>query len=259
MAYTKEEIFYKIVEARSDLKSKGYDVFYIALYGSQNYWIDTDSSDVDLKAIVIPTLSELVSQTKPTSKVYNYEWGQVEVKDIRNYIESAVKVNVNFIELLNTEYCLSDDWKAAETLKSFYKRLLDSQWQIYLRACLWMQEQKFHALRHPFPSKLDVIERFGYDPKQLCHIIRLALLMERYRKWNYSLVHTWEERDFLISVKNWYFTNKMADKVAEDWMCIARKVVDEYTIPSTFDTKKKLIDFSRNIIINRISQWLNEN
>lgn len=45
-----------------------------------------------------------------------------------------------------------------------------------------MQEQKFHALRHPFPSKLDVIERFGYDPKQLCHIIRLALLMERYRK-----------------------------------------------------------------------------
>lgn len=259
MRYTKEDIFYKIVEARSDLKSKGYDVFYIALYGSQNYWIDTASSDVDLKAIVIPTLAQLVSQTKPTSTVYNYEWGQVEVKDIRNYIESAVKVNVNFIELLNTEYYLSDDWKAAETLKSFYKRLLDSQGQIYLRACLWMQEQKFHALRHPFPSKLEVIERFGYDPKQLCHIIRLTLLMERYIKWDYSFIHTWEEKDFLIEVKNGYFTDKLAGMVAEEWIARAKKVVDEYTTPPTFDTKQKLIEFSRNIIINRISQWLKEN
>lgn len=263
--YTKEQIFDKMVQVNSELKSKGFDVFYIALYGSQNYGIDTETSDIDLKAIIIPTLEQLVRQTKPTSTVFNYEWGQVEVKDIRNYIESAVKVNGNFIELLNTEYYLSPYQKEAEVLRSFYSRLLDSQWEIYLRACQWMVMQKFHALRHPFPSKLDVIGTYGYDPKQLCHIIRLTLLMERYLNKDYSFIHTDVEKDFLINVKNGLFLNSEADEVAEGWIANSKKIIEEYTTPSTFETKTQLIEFSRNIIINSIknekanqSNWGNE-
>lgn len=74
-------------------------------------------------------------QTKPTSKIYEYQGGQIEVKDIRNYIESAVKVNVNFIELLSTPYFYSPDMENAMKLRSFFKPLLDEQGEIYLRAC----------------------------------------------------------------------------------------------------------------------------
>ena len=105
-SYTDTQIHEKLKEAYDEL-SKEYNVFYIALYGSQNYNLQTENSDLDFKAIIIPTLEDLVNQNKPTSKVYMYDWGQIEVKDIRNYIESAVKVNVNFIELLNTEYYYS--------------------------------------------------------------------------------------------------------------------------------------------------------
>lgn len=40
--------------------------------------------------------------------------------------------------------------------------------------------EKYSALRHPYPSIVHKIERFGYDPKQLHHIIRLHTIMERY-------------------------------------------------------------------------------
>lgn len=37
--------------------------FFIALYGSQNYQLDTENSDVDSKMLVIPTLDDLIRGT----------------------------------------------------------------------------------------------------------------------------------------------------------------------------------------------------
>lgn len=234
------------------VQSKWYRVFYVALYGSQNYGIDTPSSDFDWKAIVVPSLEDLISQTKPTSKVYEYEWGQIEVKDIRNYIESAVKVNVNFIELLNTEYFYSEDMPNAMKLRSFFKPLLDEQGEIYLRACRWMMEQKFHALRHPYPSKLDVLGKFGYDPKQLCHIVRLHRLMWRYTCWDYSFMHEWWEKSFLIDIKRWMVPNEKVDAWASAHMLEADVHIKRYEQKPTFNAKKSLIEFSRDIIYQYI-------
>ena len=41
-----------------------------------------------------------------------------------------------------------------------------------------MEKQK--ALCHPYPATMDKIERFGYDPKQLHHILRLEEFMTRW-------------------------------------------------------------------------------
>lgn len=250
--YTKEQIHDKMKEVNIEL-SKTYNVFYIALYGSQNYWIDTEHSDLDFKAIIIPTLEDLVNQTKPTSKVLEYDWWQVEIKDIRNYIESAVKVNVNFIELLSTEYYHSI-YTEAEEFRSFFKPLLDEQGIIYLRACYWMIMQKFHALRHPFPSKMEVIEKFGYDPKQLCHIVRLTKLIERYvKRKDYSFFHKLDERLHLMSLKRDKMSEKDVDTIVEGNLKYAQLLIDSYQKEPTFKTKYKLIQFSRDLIIKTIT------
>jgi len=253
--YTPDKIHEKLREVYYEL-SKEYNVFYIALYGSQNYNLQTANSDLDFKAIIIPTLEELVNQNKPTSKVYTYDWWQVEVKDIRNYIESAVKVNVNFIELLNTEYYYAKTDKESDEFRSFFKPLLDEQGEIYLRACQWMILQKWHAFSHEYPSKIDVIKKYGYDPKQLCHIVRLRMLMERYLEGNYSFTHEGSEALSLTAIKNWIFPLDSARAQALRELDLVKDIVDNYKVKPTFETKYKMVKFSRDIIINSIKLWL---
>lgn len=250
----------KLEDVYKELQEKyGYDVFYIALYGSQNYNLQTENSDLDFKAIIIPTLEDLVRQTKPTSKVYMYEWGQVEVKDIRNYIESAVKVNINFIELLTTEYWYSEKWFYASTMRDFFEPLLKEQGEIYLRANLGMIMQKYHAFSHPFPSKLAVIEKFGYDPKQLCHIVRLRILMERYLEGNLSYIHEWDQRDYLIHLKSGSIVLENAIAIATFNIAVAEKIIKEYKTKPVFDVKYEMIEFSRRIIIESITNTICKN
>jgi hypothetical protein len=229
-----------------------YTPYYLGLYWSQNYWLDTEKSDFDFKCIILPTLEDLVSQRKPVSKVLEFEWGQIDLKDIRTYIESAVKVNINFIEILSTEYYL---WDA--NIRKFFTPLLDEMGWQYLRACLGMLHQKFHALKHPFPSKEYEIKTFWYDPKQLCHILRLRLLMQRYLKWNYNYSHKWIEKDVLINFKNWIKDLERAEIIAREELILAMNIVDTYEWEDVYFTKHKLIEFSRQVIIDNIRK--NEN
>lgn len=227
----------------NEVEKLWYNPYYLWLYWSQNYWIDTESSDFDFKCIIIPTLDDLIKERKPTSEVIEFEWGQIEIKDIRNYIDSAVKVNVNFIEILNTEYYLWD-WE----IRKFFTQLLKEMWLQYLRACRWMMEQKWNALEHRYPSKEVVIDKFWYDPKQLCHIIRLRKLMKRYINNNYNFTHSWEEKDLLIDVKKWCHNLIIARKIAETERVNADFILKNYKWVDIYNAKKDMIKFSQEKI-----------
>lgn len=64
-------------EQMSSLKNKGFNVAYICVYGSQNYGLDLYqddySSDIDLKAVIIPTLDNLINNTRPVSEIHKFE------------------------------------------------------------------------------------------------------------------------------------------------------------------------------------------
>lgn len=76
----------------------------IFLYGSQNYGISTENSDVDTKAIIIPTVKDLCLG-KPVSREIHFDNGEhCEIKDIREMVKMFAKQNVNFIEILFTDY-----------------------------------------------------------------------------------------------------------------------------------------------------------
>lgn len=77
----------------------------IFVYGSQNYSIATETSDVDTKAILVPTLEELCLG-KPVSRELHLDNGEhCEVKDIRELVKMFRKQNINFLEILYTDYC----------------------------------------------------------------------------------------------------------------------------------------------------------
>ena len=78
----------------------------VFLYGSQNYGIATENSDVDTKAILVPTIRDLCLKNKPVSREMHLENGEhCEVKDIREIKNMFLKQNINFLEILYTDYC----------------------------------------------------------------------------------------------------------------------------------------------------------
>ena len=80
-------------------------VFYCGLYGSQNYGLNTDDSDVDTKCMVLPPFRDVVLGRKMVSTDLADPYGALcNVKDVRAMFDNFFKGNVNFVEVLYTEY-----------------------------------------------------------------------------------------------------------------------------------------------------------
>jgi hypothetical protein len=92
------------------------------------------------------------------------------------------KQNVNFIETLFTRWY----WAAPEysvewhKLRAMANRIAFADPAKSINCMIGMAKEKEHALCQPYPSKVAIIEKYGFDPKQLMHILRLALLMEEF-------------------------------------------------------------------------------
>lgn len=137
-------------------------VFY---QGSGNYGLDYEGSDVDTKCVVIPTIQQLVNEEK-TSKTYvrsNDE--HIDFKDIRVMLETFRKSNLNFLEILYTKYYIinpiyAEEWnKLVKARDSIVKMNLPS----LIKSMKGIASEKYHALEHRYPSRMHVIEKWGYD------------------------------------------------------------------------------------------------
>lgn len=94
-----EEHKKKVLEYYSEEQILG-----IFVYGSQNYNLATDKSDVDTKAIIIPSLENLAIDPVKTKEVQVNEEEHCEIMSIMHLIDNFKKQNINFIEILYTEY-----------------------------------------------------------------------------------------------------------------------------------------------------------
>ena len=156
------------------------ELFCLVLQGSQNYGLDlyTDEykSDIDTKVIVIPSLEEIVMNKKPISTTYicpNNE--HIDIKDIRLYFENFKKQNINFLEILFSEFYIINEKYHDLWDELVADRELVAHYNINqaLRCMAGMLMEKKKALCHPYPTLIEKIEKYGYDGKQLHHIIRM--------------------------------------------------------------------------------------
>ena len=148
----------------------------IFLQGSQNYGLDLPTSDVDTKLLVVPSLYDLAMNSKPVSTTHIRENDEhTDIKDIRPYIQLFRKQNTNFLEILFTEY-----YKIFNGFDYEWCRLVQQREAIArlnprraMHSMIGIAAQKFHAMEKPFEGKKDVLEKYGYDPKQLHHLCRM--------------------------------------------------------------------------------------
>lgn len=162
----REDIFKELVNRKKILEEKGYDVLYIGLYGSQNYNLNDEESDIDVKAIILPSLHDIIFR-KVTSKTIECKNGNIDVKDLLTFYDVIKKGNFSYIEAIQTEYSIGDKY-----IKDLFSKV-----KINLKSVLGAMYEKRKALTHEYPSKLEEFEKWGYDPKQHHHILRLYDLL----------------------------------------------------------------------------------
>ena len=151
--------------------------------GSQNYGLDYEGSDIDTKCIVLPTLEDLIFNRKPVSTTHvlpNEE--HLDLKDVRLYFQTFRKQNLNFMEILFTKYKIVNP-----TYEPMWNRLIENNEQIArynpvgaVKTMKGIALEKYHALEHRYPSKVELIDTWGYDGKQLSHLIRVDEYLARY-------------------------------------------------------------------------------
>ena len=173
--------------------------------GSTNYGLDTKESDVDTKLIVLPSWEDIVFAKDPISKTYiraNEE--HIDFKDIRLMFKTFRKQNINFLEILFTKYRIINPkyakfWEVIDA-----NRELIAHYDTYraLSTMRGMAYEKYHAMEHPYPSKIELIKKYGYDGKQLSHMVRLEEFITRYIKgvpYAECLIST--QREWLVDLK----------------------------------------------------------
>ena len=265
----KEMIMKRVQEHYDHLISRGFNVAFVALQGSQNYGLDiyTDeyTSDIDTKAVIIPTLRDIALGEAPFSTTLVLENNEhIDVKDIRMMREMWKKQNISYLELLFTEFKIvnpkyasitSDLYANADEIAAFNHIAL-------FKGIKGMALEKQKALCHPYPNTIAKIEKYGYDPKQLHHILRLFEVVASLRDGE-SLRDCFisGNRDLLIKVKCGLFTLEDALKISESFVRQVSGICDtlaaEYR-PINEGIKPFLDTITLNYIETSIRQELSE-
>lgn len=221
----------------------------VFLQGSQNYGLDYKGSDIDTKCIVLPTLEDLIFNRKPVSTTHvlpNEE--HLDLKDVRLYFQTFRKQNLNFMEILFTKYKIVNP-----TYEPYWDRLVQNNEQIArynpvgaVKTMKGIAMEKYHAMEHRYPSKVDIIDKWGYDPKQLSHLIRVREYLSRYiRGESYADCLQTRIARHLVFVKRTdklYYSLTDAREIAEEELRLVVEMSDKFAEEHKNDSVDKRVD-----------------
>lgn len=252
MATKDLKISERLKEDFDSVTSLGYNVLGVFLQGSQNYQLDYEGSDIDTKAIIIPSFEDFVLNKKPVSTtLIRDDNSHIDLKDIRLMHDCFRKQNINFIEILFTKYKYINP-----EYTTLYQPMFDNNEKIAhynnyaaINCIAGMVYEKHKAMEHPYPTLKDKIEKYGYDNKQLHHIVRCEEFLNRYISgvpYAECLIPT--EPQHLINIKAEYLYS------LEEARQMANNI--EYAVKVTkqmyMDTHEVAIDHEVDAIMNDV-------
>lgn len=261
------------------LENGKYRPIYIALQGSQNYNLETENSDIDSKVITLPSLSQIIKNGKPTSFTHVRDNNEhIDMKDVRLMFDCFKKQNINFIEILFTDYyfIMDDKYKSLlEELRNHAEDIAVLNPYRAIKCMKGMAFEKYHALCHPYPAKIDIINKYGYDGKQLHHLLRLEHFLDMY---NYMITSpdaevkyknilrsgfiSYSKRDDLKLIKENKFysldeAKEVAEKTLQSVITLADNACASLKDENNKETEKLLDDILYKIVKQSLSDELN--
>lgn len=236
------------------ISDMGFEVVGVFLQGSQNYGLDYEGSDIDTKAIVLPKFKNFVLNSIPASTTHVLpDNAHVDIKDIRLMFDCFRKQNINFVEILFTKYMLFNN-----KYKNLFQPLIDNREMVArynnyasVNCMSGMSLEKHKALKHPYPSLVDKIEKYGYDAKQLSHIIRLNEFIKRYVNGEpYADCLISNQRDYIIDVKKFIHPLDVAEEIASTLVNETVEIKNEYMKTHEVYVNKEVEHLLHEVLLN---------
>lgn len=235
-----------------------FDYFYVGLYGSQNYDLDNENSDVDAKAIVVPSFDELI-EFKGKSKSFSFEDGILDVKDVRLMFEQFLKMNINFLEILFTDDFVYNTFYEGEVLelRDMAEDIAASNKVRLLRSNLGMMRSKFNSVFMISSSNADEVVLYGYSPKDAASVLRVGEFLFSYLDRGLSFkealsIKSSEKESLIRKVREGSVDRNFVFQVYEEEMAKVNKFASIFT--SSYEEKQNyevashLKDLERRII-----------
>jgi hypothetical protein len=114
-----------------------------------------------------------------------------------------------------------------------------------------MVYEKHKAMEHPYPTLKDKIEKYGYDNKQLHHILRCEEFLKRYINgvpYAECLIPT--DPRHLIDIKAEYiYSLEQAREIANLCESIVKDIKQKYMDNNSLVIDKEVDDIMNNILI----------
>ena len=211
---------------------KDYEFVFTSLYGSQNYNLDTKSSDKDYKIAVIPSINNLVLDKKPYIKVEDTEEGLVEVKDIRHTFLSFKKMSIIDLEVLFSK----------EVIKNRkYKDEIDKLFSIKEEV---VRSNPYRLYQVMLGIMISSTKR-KYTPKTAAQSIRYFDLFNRYfiREETFESALDTSKSEFFSLIKDAKYGNikeEIAKKEIEEMIKITKSYEDKIDKNINYKTNQKL-------------------
>lgn len=172
-----------------------------ALFGSQNYSIDTENSDVDTRTLVVPNFHDLILNKSYKSQLLFVPPSEehAEIMDIRQAFAILKKQNPTALEILFTPYIDLNDG----LFMDLYTELFSFKEDI----ARYNPHKLLCAAVGNFFSRCSYFEKRQtgaelYNAKALCHMLREKEFMYRYfKEESFEDCLTSRDTDFLASVR----------------------------------------------------------
>lgn len=240
------------------LKDKYSAVLFTALYGSQNYNLATENSDVDTRSAIMPDKESLIFNKDLVTKIYEIP-EHAEVKDIRLLVKCWLKQNINFIEILYTKEVIIDS-----KFKKFWDELQKERDNIShyspittLNSTCGMLREKYYNFEKMLPCQVNLIQTYGYSPKQLYHELRLKDFITRYFNGEpYEQILVPNNRDFLMEVKNGKFSYDEAKKLADETIVWSENFLVEQRNKINHDINTKVEKFFKEWVYDIFETYI---
>ena len=228
-----DKIQKRITSDYSYVSGLGYTVLGVFLQDSQNYNLAYEGSDIDTKAIILPSFEDFCLNRKPVSTTLILPTNEhIDLKDIRLMHECFRKQNINFVEILFTKYrYLNPNFKALYLPMFIHAEDIAHYNNFAAVNCIaGMVFEKRKALCHPYEGLREKIEKYGYDNKQLHHILRCGEFLRRYIDgvpYAECLIPTFPQD--LIDIKSSYIYSKdEAVKMADEICAVVQNMKQDY-------------------------------
>ncbi|MCL1984648.1 MAG: nucleotidyltransferase domain-containing protein [Methanomassiliicoccaceae archaeon] len=206
-----------------------------SLTGSRNQNLNSESSDHDMIAFVVPTLDDMYGRSEYFKEIKGKGF-EINVHDLRKLPDLLWRSNPSALELLFSEERHMSG--GLDTLLYGNRERIAGMNLPYLyNSSVGTCRHKMKSLEKGTISTQHLVQMYGYDTKQGMHALRMLHLLEWYAddgRFETAIRFDGtdkgkERREFLLSVRNGKFTlNEMKDAIENKIKDVEERYKERY-------------------------------